>query len=279
MTTFESFLYRCLSETMEKPALYGSFHIISILLTIALTVGACFFLRNASDKKMRIIVFVAWFIMTFFEVGKQLLFAMHVEGDLMTWQYNWYSFPFQFCSTPYYTLPFIFLLKDCKLRRAIMSYIATFSLFAGFIVMVLPTSVFNTYTFINVQTMIVHGFQVVLGVWMAAYNRDRLNFPFFGSGLITFAGFSSAAMVLNVLMPKYFAEKGIDVVFNMFYISPYYNNDLPVLSTLYPLLPYPVYLIVYLLGFGLAAIIMYGIAKGVVSLTLRKDKQPKPTED
>lgn len=279
MTAFESFLYRCLSVTMEKPTLYGSFHIISILLTIALTVGACFFLRNASDKKMRIIVFITWFIITFFEVGKQLLFAMHVEGDLMTWQYNWYSFPFQFCSTPYYTLPFIFLLKDCKLRRAIMSYIATFSLFAGFIVMVLPTSVFNTYTFINSQTMILHGLQVVLGVWMAVYNRDRLNLPFFASGLITFAGFSSAAMVLNVVMPKYLAGKGIEDAFNMFYISPYYNNDLPILSTLYPMLPYPVYLIVYLLGFGLAAVIMYGIEKGIVSLALRKNKQPKPTED
>ena len=273
MTAFESFLYRCLSITMEKPALYGAFHIISILLTIALTVGAVFFLRNASDKKMRIIVFITWFIITFFEVGKQLLFSMNVTGDLMTWEYNWYSFPFQFCSTPYYTLPFIFLLKDCKLRRAIMSYIATFSLFAGFIVMVLPTSVFNTYTFINTQTMVLHGFQVVLGVWMAVYNRDRLNLPFFASGLITFVGFSSVAMVLNLIMPKYLAEKGIETAFNMFYISPYYNNDLPVLSVIYPALPYPVYLIVYFLGFGLAAAIMYGIEKGIVALTLRKQNR------
>ena len=273
MTAFESFLYRCLSITMEKPALYGAFHIISILLTIALTVGAVFFLRNASDKKMRIIVFITWFIITFFEVGKQLLFSMNVTGDLMTWEYNWYSFPFQFCSTPYYTLPFIFLLKDCKLRRAIMSYIATFSLFAGFIVMVLPTSVFNIYTFINTQTMVLHGFQVVLGVWMAVYNRDRLNLPFFASGLITFVGFSSVAMVLNLIMPKYLAEKGIETAFNMFYISPYYNNDLPVLSVIYPMLPYPVYLIVYFLGFGLAAAIMYGIEKGIVALTLRKQNR------
>ena len=278
MTAFENFLYRGLSSTMEKPALYGAFHIISILLTIALTVCAVLFLRNASDKKMRIIVFVAWFIMTFFEVGKQLLFSMNVTGDLMTWEYNWYSFPFQFCSTPYYTLPFIFLLKDCKVRRAIMAYIATFSLFAGFIVMVLPTSVFNTYTFINVQTMIIHGFQVVLGAWMAAYNRDRLNLPFFGSGLITFAGFSSVAIILNVVMPKYLEAKGIETVFNMFFISPYYNNDVPVLSALYPILPYPVYLIVYLLGFGLAASIMFGIGKGIAALTLRKEKQTESTE-
>ena len=270
MTAFESFLLRCLRVTMEKPALYGTWHIVCILLTVALTVGVAFLFRKASDKKMRIIVFIAWFLMVFCEVGKQLLFAMNVQGDMVIWEYNWYSFPFQFCSTPFYTLPFVFLLKDCKLRRAIMSYIATFSLFAGFIVMVLPTSVFNTYAFINMQTMLHHGMQVVLGVGMAVYNRRRLNLPFFASGLITFAGFSAVAMILNITIPKYLAGKGIETAFNMFYISPYYNNDLPVLSTLYPMLPYPIYLVVFFLGFGFAAILMYAIEKGIVALTLRK---------
>ena len=270
MTAFESFLLRCLRVTMEKPALYGTWHIVCILLTVALTVGVAFLFRKASDKKMRIIVFIAWFLMVFCEVGKQLLFAMNVQGDLVTWEYSWYSFPFQFCSTPFYTLPFVFLLKDCKLRRAIMAYIATFSLFAGVIVMILPTSVFNTYTFINMQTMLHHGMQVVLGVGMAVYNRNRLTIPFFTSGLITFAGFSAVAMTLNVVMPKYLATKGIETAFNMFYISPYYNNDLPVLSAIYPMLPYPVYLIVYFLGFGFAATLIYAIEKGIVALTLRK---------
>lgn len=273
MTAFENFVYKCLQFNMEKPGLYGTWHIVSILLTVALTVCAVLFLRNISDKKMRIIMFVAWFIMVFFEVGKQLLFSMRVEGDVAIWQYSWYSFPFQFCSTPFYTLPFIFLLKDCKLRRAIMSYIATFSLFAGVIVMILPTSVFNTYAFINTQTMVHHGMQVVLGAWMAAYNRDRLNLRFAASGLITFAGFSSVAMILNVVMPKYLATKGYTAAFNMFFISPYYNNDLPVLSTIYPQVPYPVYLMIYFLGFGLAAAIIYAIEKGIVALTLRKKKR------
>lgn len=273
MTDFEIFLYKALSENIEKPSLYGTFHIIAILLTVALTVCVALFFRKANDRTMRTLVFFAWFIMIFFELGKQLLFSMRMEGEIVAWAYNWYHFPFQFCSTPFYTLPFVFLLKDCKFRRAIMAYIATFSLFAGFIVMVLPTSVFSTYVFIDVQTMVHHGMQVVLGVGMAVYNRRRLNLPFFASGLITFAGFSAVAMALNVLMPKYLAEKGIETVVNMFYISPYYNNDLPVLSTLYPMLPYPVYLIVYFIGFGIAAILMYAIEKGIAALALRKEKR------
>ena len=82
MTAFETFIQKCLQFTMEKPGLYGTWHIVSILLTVALTVCAVLFLRNISDKKMRIIMFVAWFIMVFFEVGKQLLFSMRVEGDV-----------------------------------------------------------------------------------------------------------------------------------------------------------------------------------------------------
>ena len=275
MTAFENFVVTFLRANMEKPTLYGAWHLVCILLTVALTVLMVMFFRKTSDTKMRILVFAAWIIMVVLEVGKQILFAANVEGEMVTWSYNWYSFPFQFCSTPLYTLPFVFLLKDCKVRRAIMSYIATFSLFAGFIVMVLPTSVFNNYTFINVQTMVHHGLQVVLGAWMAAYNLRDLNLRFFTKGLITFAGFSSVALILNVVMPKYLAGKGIETAFNMFYISPYYNNDLPVLSTLYPMLPYPVYLIVYFLGFGLAAILMYAIEKGIAVLALRKEKRAK----
>ena len=272
MTAFESFLLRCLRVTMEKPALYGTWHIVCILLTVALTVGVAFLFRKASDKKMRIIVFIAWFLMVFCEVGKQLLFAMNVQGDLVTWEYNWYSFPFQFCSTPFYTLPFVFLLKDCKLRRAIMAYIATFSLFAGFIVMVLPTSVFGTYVFIDVQTMVHHGMQVVLGVGMAVYNRRRLNLPFFASGLITFAGFSAVAMALNVLMPKYLAEKGIETVVNMFFISPYFPCTLPILSSIYTVAPYPVFLILYITAFLIGGGIVYLAAKGIEAIVINKKK-------
>ena len=59
----------------------------------------------------------------------------------------------------------------------------------------------------------------------------------------------------------------------MFYISPYMNNDLPVLSAVYPLVPYPVYLIIYMFGFTLAAVLVYAVEKGIVALTLRKNKR------
>lgn len=273
MSAFENLLYRGLNAQMEEAGLYGVWHITSILLTIALTVCMVVFFRNAKDSTMRTLVFIGWCIMVVLEIGKQLIGAMDFDGTTLTWSYYWNWFPFQFCSTPMYTFPFVFLMKDCKFRRAIMAYIATFSLFAGIIVMILPTTVLGTRIFTNTQTMVHHGFQVVFGVYMAAYNRHRLNKRFFGWCMIVFAAFASVAMILNLTLYPILTANGVGHDFNMFYISPYTNNDLPVLSSIYPLVPYPVYLIIYTCGFTLVAALVYAIEKGIVALTLRKKKR------
>ena len=275
MTAFESFVYRVLQARMERPALYGTWHIVSIILTIALTVCLVKFFRNAKDSTMRTILFVGWLIMITLEICKQLEGAMQYDGYTVTWAYEWRWFPFQFCSTPMYTFPLVFLLKDCKFRRAVMAYISTFSLFAGIIVMVLPTSVFTTLISINIQTMVHHGLQVVFGVYMAAYNRSRLSKRFFAWAMIVFGAFASVAMILNIVAYHKLVVPGLTGEFNMFYISPYMNNDLPVLSTVYPLVPYPVYLIIYIIGFTSVAALVYAIEKGIVALTLRKNKRAK----
>jgi len=271
MSTFEDLIYRGLNFRMEEPALYGAWHIVSILLTVALTVCMVKFFRNAKDSTMRTFVFVGWLIMVLFELGKQVVGAMEYDGTTLTWSYYWHWFPFQFCSTPMYTFPFVFLMKDCKFRKAIMAYIATFSLFAGIIVMILPTTVFGTRAYTNVQTMVHHGLQVVFGVYMAAYNRHHLNKRFFAWCMMVFAGFASVGMILNLTL--YPIASKTSPSFNMFYISPYVNNDLPVLSSIYPMVPYPVYLIIYIFGFTLVAALVYAIEKGIAALTLRKKKR------
>ncbi len=268
MTPFENFIYTFLEAEMERPGLYGAWHIASILLTVALTVCMVMFFRDAKDSTMRTIVFVGWIIMVLFEIGKQLIGAMDFDGTTVTWSYYWHWFPFQFCSTPMYTFPFVFLMKDCKFRRAIMAYIATFSLFAGIIVMILPTTVFGSRIFTNTQTMVHHGFQVVFGVYMAAYNRHHLNKRFFAWCMMVFGAFASVAMILNLTLYPIIGDISPD--FNMFYISPFVNNDLPVLSAIYPKVPYPVYLIIYIFGFTLVAALVYAVEKGIVALTLRK---------
>lgn len=275
MSGFESFVYNVLQARMERPGLYGTWHIVSILLTIALTVCMVRFFRDAKDGTMRTIMLIGWIVMVTFEVAKQINGAMDYDGHTVTWAYEWRWFPFQFCSTPMYTFPLVFLLKDCKFRRAIMAYISTFSLFAGIIVMILPTSVFTSDIVINIQTMVHHGLQVVFGVYMAAYNRHHLNKRFFAWCMIVFAAFASVALILDVTVYPVLIEKGLATDFNMFYISPYINSDLPVLSAIYPKVSYPVYLIIYVFGFTLVAALVYAVEKGIVALTLRNKKRAK----
>jgi hypothetical protein len=141
--------------------------------------------------------------------------------------------------------------------------------------MILPTSVFTPYITINIQTMVHHGLQVVFGVYMASYNRHHLNKRFFAWCMLVFAAFASVALILDVTVYPVLIEKGLATDFNMFYISPYVNSDLPVLSAIYPKVSYPVYLIIYIFGFTMVAALVYAVEKGIVALTLRNKNRAK----
>ena len=47
----------------------------------------------------------------------------------------------------------------------------------------------------------------------------------------------------------------------MFYISPYFPKDLPVFMQLYDLLPYPLYLMCYLIILSLGGVVVYSVTK------------------
>ena len=52
----------------------------------------------------------------------------------------------------------------------------------------------------------------------------------------------------------------------MFYISPFQPCTLPILSDVYAKVPYPVFLMIYAIGFFVAAAIIFYAAKGLVVL-------------
>ena len=271
---FEKLLY-ALGEKMPKPPIFGTWHIVSLVLAIALAAFLVAKFKDCSDVTLRRIFLVMWLIMLFFEVYKQFHFAFRVE-DYVTWQYihweyDWNVFPFQFCSTPLYLLPILVFAKEGKFRNAISAYMVTFSLLAGLIVMIYPGDVFSSTTSINIQTMVHHGFQLAIGIFLAAHNRHKLNKRFFAWSVAVFAALSAVALILNVVM--HYAKPGVG--FNMFYISPFQPCTLPVLSAIYPLVPYPVYLLIYVLGFALVSAIIYAIEKCTVYVCSRIKKNGK----
>ena len=260
MNFFEKII-SALQGEMETPTNYSWFHLMFMAIIIASTVLLCKFFKDADDKTFRRIVLIGWIITVALEIYKQLVFSMDVDGTTTVWDFQWYAFPFQLCSTPLYVLPFVAFLKDGKVRDAMIAYIATFSFFGGLAVFFYPNDVFVRTIGINIQTMVHHGLQVVFGIYFAVRDLKKLGYKYCLKAIPVFGALVSTALVLNLIM-----YRAIDETFNMFYISPYYECTLPILSEVYKVVPYIVFALIYILGFCLIAFIICYAEKGIAIL-------------
>jgi len=261
-----------LQGTMEEPHSYGWFHILFILLIVALTVFLCIKYKDSSDKVVNVICLIAWIIMVVFELYKQLIYTFNYQDGVSSWDYQWYAFPFQLCSTPMYVLPFIVFLKGGKIRDSVMAYMMTFSLFGGLATFIYPEQVFITMTGINIQSMLHHGLQIAVGIFLFVHNRKRVDIKFILRGFIVFAIMMAIALLLNIVVYNIFKARGVDETFNMFYIGPYFDCTLPLLSIFYPMMNKVLFIILYFICFCLIAVILYYIQLGIYKLILRLKK-------
>ncbi len=258
-----------LSGTMSTPSNYGTFHLVSIAIMIILTIIVCNTLKNSSERTFRLFIFFVWIIILLLEIYKQLVYSFRNHS----WDYQWYAFPFQLCSSQMYILPLVIFLKDGKLRDTCISFIASFSLLGGLAVYIYPTDVFTSLIGINVQTMIHHGLQIVIGVYFMVYFRKKLSFKFFLKGIVVFLILTLIAVALNLIIPNFINE-----TFNMFYISPYFECTTIVLElfqtsviplnnfTISTFVSYVGFVSIYIIGITLGALIVYYIQYGFIKL-------------
>ena len=240
-----------LDGKMPTPTLYGWYHLLCLALVFSLCILVFFKARNLSDKQFNFILGGTAVLLLTFEVYKQLNFSYTWEND--TWQYQWYAFPFQFCSTPMYVMLAAVLIKNQKLKNALYAFLGTYGLFAGSAVMFYPSTVFIETIGINVQTMIHHGAMVVIGVFVYVSGRVKFSHKSILYALPVFATLVLTALGSNILY--HFFGDG-EQTFNMFFISPYYPCTLPVLDRIFELVPYPIFLALYFMAFSLAGYIM-----------------------
>lgn len=271
MSFLEKVLY-FLEGEMERPGNYGWFHLMFVGIIIAATIFVCLKFKNCDTKTLNRLLLIAWIVLVVGETVKQVLFSFDSDGVTSSWGYQWYAFPYQLCGTPIVVLPFIFCSKEGKIRDACIAYMATFSLFGGLAVYFYPNDVFVREIAINLQTMIHHGSQVILGIFLAVYNRRKLNFKYYLSSVYVFIILSAIAVAMNEAVYHIFQAYGITDTFNMFYISYHFDCTLPVLSAIYPKVPYPVFLALYVFGFMLISAIIHYSTKGIVALCTRKTK-------
>lgn len=272
MTAFEKILH-FLEGEMTRPGNYGWFHLMFMGIAIAVTVFLCLKFKDCDTKTVNRILLISWIVMVVGEVLKQTLFSFNFDGTTVEWHYQWYAFPYQLCGTPLLVMPAIFLSKEGKFRDACLAFMATFSLFGGLAVYFYPNDVFVSEIAINLQTMIHHGIQVVVGIFLVVHNRKKLTLKYYFGSVAVFAALVALAIAMNISIYHIFKARGIDETFNMFFISPYFPCTLPVLSIFYPMVPYPVFLAIYIFGFMIVCAIMHFGAKGIVALTMLGKKE------
>ena len=267
-----------LDYEIDTPTIFGAFHILFIVLVVALTVYLCKKYRNCSDKTFRTILFASWCAMVLLEMYKQINFSFSIQGEDAVWDYSWYAFPFQFCSTPIYVMPFVIFGKNSKVRDAVLAFLATFSLFAGLTVYIYPEQVFISTLGIDIQTMVHHGLQVVLGIYITVRNKHRLNWQFFSKGIFVLGALILSAIVLNETVHYAFVQFGIDETFNMFFLSRHYECTLPLLGSIASKVPNIVVILIYFSVMTLAGFVIMQIQRGIIYLVENKINKGKQSD-
>lgn len=256
MTFLENVL-RILDAEMTKPTLYGWFHILSLVLTVLATVLLCRYGKKCSPRKVVLAVAV---MVTLLEVYKQINYSFSYENGI-TFDYQWYAFPYQFCSTPMYVGLVAGLTRKGRIHHAACAYLATYSVFAGVCVMLYPATVFIRTIGVNIQTMICHGSMIVVGAYLLYSGYVKLEHKTILRALPVFAVCVGLAVVMNEV--AYRVGLLETETFDMFFISPYGTPSLPVYSLVQGVVPFPWCLLLYILGFTVASYLMLLIAMGI----------------
>ena len=85
-----------------------------------------------------------------------------------------------------------------------------------------------------------------------------------------FAVLVSVAMILNIVSHHLFLHFGSDEIMNLFFISPYHPCTLPILSTVYTMVPYPAFLAIYIVSFALIAAIFFYLYRGLAAVARKR---------
>jgi multisubunit Na+/H+ antiporter MnhC subunit len=261
-----------LNSEMNRPVAYQDlsqswFHYLSLVLMAIGIVIAVTRIKKMDDQKLKKMLIIFSVVLLTLEVYKQVIFSYQAN-----WSYQWYAFPFQFCSTPMYIALFAGLTKNKKIEEALIAFLATFGLFAGIAVMFYPVTVFIQTIGINVQTMVHHGGMAVLGVGLLA-NKVKLESKTIIKASVVFSLLVVVAIILNT-MHLYLVNEG---TFNMFFISPRFENGLPILSMIQPLVHPIIFTFIYIIGFSFVAYIMLGSAI-IINKLFSKERKPSLQE-
>lgn len=259
-------ILKFLDSKMVKPEPYGAFHLAFFAASILAAVLLCFLWKKGIIKDVKRVVFITALIVIILEIYKLINFSFGYT-DGITFNFQWYAFPWQFCSTPM-IVGLLAGMSKGKIHHNLCAYLATYALFAGTAVMFYPTTVFVDTIGINIQTMICHGSMITVAIFLYFTGYVKAEKGTILKALPIFIIAVSIALSFNEIA----YQTGLleTHTFNMFFFNPHLDSDLPVYSLihnalrewLFPL-GFIISLILYIGGFTAAAFIMLLIPVGI----------------
>ena len=264
---------------MSLPLPWEAWHLCSFALTIILSVVLGIVFRKMGNNGLRIFLIIVSSILIIFEIIKQFVYSLYIVDGVAKWDYQWYMFPFHFCSLAMYVGLIAGIIKKGKVQDYLLSFLVTFGMFGGLIVMFVPSQVLCYIKFVNVQTMVHHGSMIVVATVILAGKHIKLDFKTLLKGSVIFLICLTLGLTANIMSEKVFA---IQEEFNMFFISPYVDCPMPVFNIVYKSVPYVIFLLTYIVGFCVGVSLVMYIIKlfiwltklliGVVSTTIKNKK-------
>lgn len=259
MNIFENILY-ALQVEMEEPKAFGWFHLLWIGLVIIALIMLYKLKNKYNEKQLKIVLGVYGIVALILEIIKQLIWSFNYDPttNIITWDYQWYIAPFQLCTTPIYISIICLFLKNNKIRKSLLSYMAFVTILGGISTILLPDSCLVRDIVVNIHTMWLHCGSFVVSIYLMFSGVVEINKQNLKKAFIVFLMFVFIAEFLNIFIYNTGILKG--ETFNMFYISPYFTSTLPVFDIIQENVPFIIFLLIYVFVICMGSALIYYIA-------------------
>ena len=252
-----------LETQMKTPLSYGCFHVMWLVATLAVIVLLIVIKRRNDEKQLKFVLGIYSVVALILEALKQLIWA--VDYDAITksfvWDYEWYAFPFQLCTMPIYICLLCLFFRKGRLRDSLLAFIAYVTILGSIASAVMPNSLFVSDALVNIHAMWLHLGSLAVSIYLLITMEVPTDRTSFKRAIGVFIAIVVIANILNIWVYNSEILKG--ETFNMLYISPYFESTLPIFSSIYSNVPYPLFLIIYIFAVSLGAYIIYSVAYAI----------------
>jgi hypothetical protein len=253
--------------TMTTPKPFGLYHILWLVAVIVIGIAMAATrrwwapkMKKGNNHKWFMVIFAS--VLVVFEIGKFLV----VYERNKTLAANADKLPIMTCGMMMWAivitakktkttkqLGFDARKEQSKTIDAFNLFLATYALFAGASVMVLPTDVFQKFIFANIQTMVVHGGLAIMGVYMLLSGRAKLNHKTLAGAITIYIGFCITGILINAV--GYWIDPNAKLI--AMHLSPFQKWQLPIVILFNGTnVPWVIVAMLYMIG---VTAISYGI--------------------